>query len=406
MRKSLNNVCGLHAFRWAILSAPKRLLSTTTKRRPALITALAMAFVSNASVAAEMVPDTSLDTSHDSLSIAAGAYHWFNLPRHDGDLTYGTDGLPDTYRWELFLDGEHHTSSGDTFGFHSDVRFREHGKLRPFISSKIWTWESYGLAKTSAGTFKAGKVWSRFGLDWDGSFYGNVQYFDGLKLDPDWGVTWEKTWALANNLSVDTNTQFFVAEDQVNGSLVGGDAESADGYRERNTAIVRVVPRWTLDANSNVAVGLSGRAGSVEVNGRGSHHVTGAAADLTYANRGFKVYAEADAINGRTNPVHYVSGGASDSYKDYLAGAEYTFKPEHFVGPTTLRYTFSRGEYDNPGGKQDLRLVGVTSQLAKWLTLYVEYVNWDVKATGMPSVKYEDGFQFILYWNIGKTFNF
>jgi hypothetical protein len=207
-------------------------------------------------------------------------------------------------------------------------------------------------------------------------------------------------------LSVDTFTQFFVAEDQENGSLVGGDAESADDWRERNTAILRVVPRLKLDDESSLALGLSARAGSVEVNNIGTHNVTGGALDLTYDNRGLKVYVEADAINGRTNPFHYASGGASDGYKDYMAGAEYTFKPARFVGQTTLRYTFSRGEYDNPNGTQDLRLVGVTSQLAKWLTLYVEYVNWDVKAGTMPGAKYEDGFQFILNWNIGKTFNF
>ena len=385
MPKYLNDARGLRAL--------KKSLSTAV---------LAAIFAGSTTLAAE----TTSDAAPNTFSIAAGAYHWFNLPRHHGHLTYGTDSLPDTYRWEVLLDGEHRFSSDNALGFHGDIRYRENGTLRPFISSQLWTWETYGYAKTAVGTFKGGKVWSRFGLDWDGSFYGNVQYFDGLKLDPDWGVSWENTWTATQALSVDTYTQFFFAEDQVNGSLVGGDAESADGYRERNTAIVRVVPRWKLDDKSSIAVGLSGRAGTIEVNGIGNHHVTGGALDLTYANRGFKVYAEADAINGATNPARYVTGGASDGYKDYLAGAEYTFKPARFMGPTTLRYTFSRGEYDNPDGTQDLRLIGITTQLAKWLTLYVEYVNWDVTAAGTPSVKYEDGFQFILNWNIGKTFNF
>ena len=26
------------------------------------------------------------------------------------------------------------------------------------------------------------------GLFWDGSFLGNIEYYDGLKLNPDWGV--------------------------------------------------------------------------------------------------------------------------------------------------------------------------------------------------------------------------
>jgi hypothetical protein len=375
----------------------KQSMTTIDVARLSVVAAIAV-FATNVAMAG--------DASPDNFRVAIGAYHWFNLPRHGGDPTYGTDGVPDTYRWEAVLDGQLQVSESNTLGFHTDVRYRENEPLRSFISSQLWTQELYGFAKTDAGTFKAGQVWSRFGLDWDGSFYGNVQYFDGLKLDPDWGVAWERKFSPTQQLSIDAYAQFFFAEDKVNGSLVGGDAESADNYRERNTSVVRVVPTWSLDEHSSIALGLSGRLGEIEVRGGDSHHVSGGALDITYANRGFKVFAEMDAINGRTNPAHYVTGGPSDAYRDDLAGVEYTFDPLGFVGATTLRYTFSRGEYENPDGTQDLRLVGLTSQLAKWLTLYVEYVNWDVRAARSPAAKYEDGFQFILYWNVGKTFNF
>ena len=65
--------------------------------------------------------------------------------------------------------------------------------FRSFFDEKVWFYELYAwLDRRRLGKFKAGKIWKRFGLDWDGTFWGNVQYYDGMKLDPDWGVSWEK----------------------------------------------------------------------------------------------------------------------------------------------------------------------------------------------------------------------
>jgi hypothetical protein len=80
----------------------------TTGRIRRSIVALAGVSICGASIAQETTPDP--------FRIAVGAYHWFNLPRHDGDVTYGSAGLPDTYRWEALVDAAHRMSESRCAG--------------------------------------------------------------------------------------------------------------------------------------------------------------------------------------------------------------------------------------------------------------------------------------------------
>ena len=98
--------------------------------------------------------------------------------------------------------------------------------------------------------------------------------------------------------------------------------------------------------------------------------------------------------DGVLNNAHYVTGGPSDGYTDYLVGAQYK------MGAFTPRVVFSHGDYDNPGGKQDLWVAGGTIELTKWLTLYVEYVKWDVTPDAKPVQKYENGLEIVLAWHV------
>jgi hypothetical protein len=61
---------------------------------------------------------------------------------------------------------------------------------------------------------------------------------------------------------------------------------------------------------------------------------------------------------------------------------------------------YSRGWDHNPGGHQDIFLPGLTFQLSKSLTLYADYVKWDVTNSAGSTSKYEDGFNFALVWNL------
>ena len=148
--------------------------------------------------------------------IKVGAWHWYAW-----DLTgnnaggYGIPGLRGTYWWEIIADPTIDLDDGTKIGIHSNLRLRDGDNFRSFFDSKFWFYELYAHVSTEElGTLKAGQVWKRFGLDWDGVFFGNTAYFDGFKLDPDYGLSWEKTTQLDDNLSVDTfaNSSFMRTE--------------------------------------------------------------------------------------------------------------------------------------------------------------------------------------------------
>lgn len=332
--------------------------------------------------------------------LEAGAWHFMNVNRDTGEFTYGFPGLEGTYWWELKGDVGFAPSSEwlKKLDFHTEVRFRDKTRFRPFLDSKVWLYEMYGNFQTDYGDFKVGKIWNRFGLDWDGSFWGNVPYFDGQKLDPDWGLSWEQTWKPNQPFSVDSFLQFNFREDGVNGSIAGGGAESSDIFDEENTLIARAVPRWRLTDNASLAVGVSGKVGNIDSKIGPDETLKAWAADATFDWGNLKIYGEILQSFGVLNPVHYVTLGPVDEYTDTLVGVQYR------VGPFTLRATFSHGEYNGEGqaadGDQNLRLFGITIPLTRYVDYYFEYVSWDVQADGQPGVEFEDGFQFIFRWKL------
>jgi hypothetical protein len=332
--------------------------------------------------------------------LRAGAYHWINIQNQgDNDVTYGYPGGGEGTYFYYFNGDIECPGCGPcspTFGAHAQLRARDDTVFRSFFDEQVWFYEAYGYVNFPFwGKIKAGKIWKRFGLDWDGTFWGNVPYYDGMKLDPDYGVSWENTWNEDGRISIDTFLQFFFAEDEVNGSIAGGDAESTNAYDEENTVVARVVPTWHVTKNTSVALGLTASFGNeAGQQGADDETLTAFAGDVTFQWCGLKAYAEVAITDGIQNPAHYVTGGPSDEYQDLLVGVEY--KLEAF----TPRVVYSRGDYENPGGEQDILLVGGTVALTKWLTLYLEYVKWNVQADGAAEVVFEDGFQIVFNWNV------
>jgi hypothetical protein len=331
------------------------------------------------------------------IPITLGAWHWFRFgDQGPGSNGYGQPGLRGTYYWtvdldpKLKLDGPNVTE----VGLHSQIRLREDGLFRGFIDNDIWPWEAYLYAKTAVGTFKAGQIWKRFGMDWDGVFYGNVAYFDGFKLDPDLGVSWEQSFEQSKHFKIDATAQCFLKEDGINGSLVGSDAESSDGLTERNTGLLRLVPTWQLSSDSSLAIGVSGMVGQVDSDlaGIGDDTYAAYAIDATYTKGNFKIFGEILQSFGTIHPNRYVSGGPSDQITDYLVGASYK------TGPVTWRANYSAGYDKNPGGEQSFFLPGATIALTPNVDLYLEYVKWTVTPDNGPKATYEDGYQVALNW--------
>jgi hypothetical protein len=330
----------------------------------------------------------------------AGAYHFWNVNRKTGEETYGFPGLPGTYYYYLTVDADHRTSpeARPGIGMHTQVRWRDASKFRSFFSSRLWLYEFYGFLDTPAGVLKAGKIRNRIGLDWDSSFFGNVPYLDGFKLDPDWGVSVESAWPVSDRLNVESFAQFFFAEDNVNGSFPGGDAESESRFDEKNTFVGRVAPRYRIAEDFDLYGGLSGFVGSIDDRRRvpeaDDETVTGFAVDLGIEKSGFNLFGEVLWSHGTRNPTHYVTGGPSDESFYLTLGATYLW------GPTLLRSHYSRGEYEAPGGDQDAFIVGVDVNLTAYITLTFEYVKWKFRPDDGPSFELEDGFQFALLWHI------
>ncbi len=329
------------------------------------------------------------------LKLSVGAYHWWNYQNRTDRFTYGYPGGGEgTYFYYLKGDIECTSCGCNTFGAHVEARFRDDTSFRPFFDHPVWVYEAYGFWKTPRfGTVKAGKIWTRFGLDWDGSFWGNAQYYNGWKLDPEWGVSWEHAYNWTR-LSVPFYAQFFIGEDGVNGSIGGGDSESSTIYEEEWTAVLRVAPTYHVNKNVDLTVGLSGLVGGISNTAGPSETRTAFAGDVTLRWCDFKVYGEYTFQDGVVHEAHYVTGGPSDTKNVVLAGAQYTY------GPLTGRVTYSHGEYENPGGSEDLLLLGLDVAVTQWLTFTFEYVDWTVEATGAAQVQFEDGLQFVLHWSL------
>lgn len=360
------------------------------------------------------IPDTLfsiIDRQYDKLQvlkrvkyhipIEVGGWQWGHLDDDGKESGYGIPGSRGTTFFFINADPQIRLGEGffKNFGAHAEFRFRENDVYRDFYSTKTWFYELYTKLDTDVGTFKAGKIWKRFGMDWDGSFLGTTAFFDGIMFDPDWGFSWEKTHKINNRLSIDTFAQFFVHEDGVNGSLPGADPESVVGSNERNTGVLRVVPRLKLTPRTTLEFGLSGLEGQIENRrGRDATHQAGAV-DLSFSycfhkHGELRLFGEAIQSFGVINPRRYVSGGPSSKIRNTVAGASVRF------GPIIYRATYSEGIDENPNGRQHIWVGGATIMISKNVTLFVDRAKWFVKPQALPkAIKVNNGWELTLNWH-------
>lgn len=331
------------------------------------------------------------------IPIKFGAWHWFAQDLNGPNSGYGVRGLRGTYWYEVIADPSFELSDGRKVGAHLNYRLRDGDHFRSFFDSNFWSYEAYGyISDESLGTLKAGQIWKRFGLDWDGVFFGNVAYFDGFKLDPDYGVSWEKTTVISDSFKLDSFVQYYFHEDGVNGSFGGADAESVAGYTERNTGNIRLVPTWTMEDGSTFTFGLSALAGQLQSRRAdvASDNTFAWAMDATYTRGRWKMFGEVLQSYGVINPKRFVSGGPSNKITDFLVGAHYK------VGPVTYRCSYSLGLDDNPYGLESLVVGGATIKLTKYVDLYVEYVNQQVSNnSNFGHATFFDSLNFIINWS-------
>jgi len=324
--------------------------------------------------------DTFLDSIDDCLSrhnqraaipIGGGAWHWFNQSMEGKPGGYGIPPIPDTFFWYLDADPKAELCRGRSVGAHLQLRFRENGPMRNFISSQIWPWEAYAYVEDEDwGVLKAGLLYKRFGILWDGVFWGSAPYYDGISLDADYGLSWESTHEVSDHFKIERHMQFFFHEDNSNGSFPGADPESADGYAERNTGVFRFVPTWTRCDGSVVSLGVSALVGQIESSRQDISSQVPAAyeVDLSYTKGPWWLFIQGYQYFGVLNPKRYVSGGPSDRLTGSLAGIHYTH------GSVTYRCSYSNSFDSNPSGTQHLMILGTTVTLTKNVDFYLEWV--------------------------------
>jgi len=299
--------------------------------------------------------------------IGGGFLLWHYHPFLDG-----VDDNTEIYYANLVIDGHY-----DDFGIHFEPRFRD-TPLRPFFESNIWIQELYMSWKpcdSSAGVLKVGKVYTQFGRFWDGVFYGNIPYFDGLKLDPDLGLSWESSFALGDATKVDYSAQLFDRDGETNGSLQGRDTLSI--AKQRDIVVGRIAPTFTLGENTTLTAGVSGMHFEADLVGPAANsNVTRANGELSLATGGFTVFGDYTHQNGN-HVVDFPLPGSTSGDIDYvMSGTSYTWKD------WTFRYTYSSGDYNDDDVKEQLHMPGVVWQFHPHLSLWLEYVYWDRDTAG------------------------
>jgi hypothetical protein len=311
-----------------------------------------------------------------SLSIGGGAILWYFQP-----VDTGANRNVDLFCANLLLDGKF-----GVVGLHIEPRFRD-SRLRAFFPGPVWAQEVYASVALAPDTvIKAGKAYSHFGLFWDNSFYGNVQVYDGLKLDPDYGLSLEGGLRTDAPIGLRYYAQYFVVDGQTNVSLGGRDTISVPngtgGYsRRRNQTILRVEPFFKVSDHTTITAGASGEylQAALPV---GTKNVVRAAGDLSVSYRNLSAWAEYTYQNGQTVTDFPIAGtpatdttaavpGRASAHNHYaLAGAQYRYQT------VTLRYNVSTGRYNDLSISEWMHVPAVAVAVGDNLTVLGEYVNW------------------------------
>jgi hypothetical protein len=292
----------------------------------------------------------------DGVTLGAGVLLWYYQPIVP--RATGVENNVSVFWARLLVDGKR-----GVFGFHLEPRFRDsplRTRSTPLNGASVltytqdnqaWLQEAYASVDIGPNAqLKVGKEYSHFGYFWDGSFYGNVQVYDGLKLDPDYGASLEGDVGKSTDpFSLGYWAQYFVVDGTTNVSLPGRDTISVPGARRRNQTVVRLEPRLHV-GETTVALGVSGEYFKADIPAPpasiGPQSVWRGAVDATVTLGGLKVLGELQHQEGRSVtdfPLPSTSAGPGSSSKvDYAqVGGEYT------LGPVTARYYVSVGSYND-----------------------------------------------------------
>ncbi len=279
---------------------------------------------------------------------------------------YAPVGVPgvqprfELYAFSTVLDAQH-----GHWGFHSDYRLRT-TRLRSYYPGVTWLQQGYVRYDTPYGEFRAGSFYRRVGLAWDGSFFGNIEYFDGLMLDPEFGVGFRGAHDFSSRLGAHYSAQYFTTDARINGSLPGRDLVSEPGAHAKNDLTLRFAPVFRLSHHTSLTVGGSLAQGAIDRDLGPNNLRDQFAADATLQTGPLLTYGEIlrQAVHGRVvlppwNATYALAG---------VRWARGRFQP---------RFNFSQGNYFGLNARREFILQpGITVRLADGFSFIYEYDFW------------------------------
>lgn len=312
------------------------------------------------------------------VELHGGAYFWYYQP-----LSVTVDSSPSDSNIELYLASLDFEGRLDDFGLVLNPRFRD-SKVRDFFTSNVWIEQAYAFYKHDALTVKLGKVYHQFSRLWDNSFYGNIPYFDGFKLDANYGLSLEGYTETSTGFGIGYYGQYFLIDGGTNGSLRDRDTVWVEDVHRRHTAVLRFEPSFRFDRQVSVRMGLSGEHTYVDFTpktGIEPQSVFRFAADLSFVYGPVRVFGEYIGQFGKTitdypfprKPATTTPAepGRSSKQNHYVVtGGEVQF------WRLTGRYSFSMVKYNELGVTELLHLPGAAVALHDNVSLIVEYAYW------------------------------
>jgi len=275
-------------------------------------------------------------------------------------------GIPGAHpKFELYAFSALVDAQKGAWGFHADYRLRT-TKLRSYYPGNTWLQQGYVRYRTPWGEVKAGSFYRRVGLEWDDSFFGNIEYFDGFMLDPEFGVGFEGSHDLSGRLGAEYSLQYFSTNAPVNGSLPGRDFVSEPGASAKNDVTMRFAPVWHFNKWSSLNVGGSFAQGAIDRDA-GPHNLRRQiAADATLQLGPILTYGE---VLRQT-----VSGVVVLPPQD----ATYTLAGIRWArGRYQPRFNFSQANYHGlSGGREYILQPGITVRLVDNLSFIYEFDFW------------------------------
>lgn len=298
----------------------------------------------------------------------------------------GVTGIPD--EGAFFRMHQAHLNFDGSIGnwgvfFNASVRDT---KMREFYEGTAWVEEGYVYYKHPQAFIKIGKSYNRFSLFWDNSFYGNVQFYDGIKLNPDYGISLEGSVGKTTGPRLGYYAQYFLVDGRTNGSYVKRDTISIPNARRRHAAVLRLEPSYFWSKETSLTLGLSGNYFQADLpTPVGKKDVFRFGGDF-FANLGpisiwgdyFRQIGQSVTewpIPPSTDPMTgVVTPGKASAKNDYvLVGAEARIKK------VVLRYNFSTVRYQDVAVSEFFHVPGIGYNMNDYLQFLVEFAYWNQK---------------------------